>query len=171
MTSHRLTIAGASVALALASALPATAALAGPLLSGYGGPGAGNQALLGSALLNGPSGGAGSGGEGASEGGAGSYGGDATLAVAGGEGTAPAGNAARGTTRGGGKQRERATGRASAGGARPRAATSALTSSREQTGSVRAPVLSGANLLYVLLALGALVVTGAFTRRLTRQPG
>jgi hypothetical protein len=44
---------------------PATAA--GPLLSGYGGPGAGAQTILGAALLNGPAGGSG-GGSGTSSG-------------------------------------------------------------------------------------------------------
>jgi hypothetical protein len=43
------------VLLALAAALPLSAH-AGPLLSGYGGPGQGNQAILGSTLL-GPAGG------------------------------------------------------------------------------------------------------------------
>ncbi len=42
----------------VAAALPA-AAHASPLLSGYGGPGQGTQAILGAALVNGPSGGGG----------------------------------------------------------------------------------------------------------------
>jgi hypothetical protein len=46
--------------LALAAAMPA-AAVASSLLSGYGGPGQGNQAILGAALVNGPRGGGGSG--------------------------------------------------------------------------------------------------------------
>ncbi len=61
-------ILGALASLAL-SAIPAPAALAGgPLLSGYGGPGAGAQAILGGTLLNGPKGGPG-GGSGGSPGG------------------------------------------------------------------------------------------------------
>jgi hypothetical protein len=49
---------------AVAYALVPASALAsgpGPLLSGYGGPGAGAQAILGATLLKGPGGGAGSG--------------------------------------------------------------------------------------------------------------
>jgi hypothetical protein len=45
------------LALAL-GVTPAAHATSGSLLSGYGGPGQGSQAILGSALLNGPSGGA-----------------------------------------------------------------------------------------------------------------
>jgi hypothetical protein len=41
---------------------PLTAYAGGPLLSGYGPPGAGEQAIVGSTLLGGPRGGAGSGG-------------------------------------------------------------------------------------------------------------
>ncbi len=47
------------------------AAQAGSLLSGYGGPGQGNQAILGSALLNGPRSGGGGSGKGGSGGAAG----------------------------------------------------------------------------------------------------
>jgi hypothetical protein len=53
-------------ALALAGFLSVSAPLAAsagtPMLSGYGGPGAGEQAIIGSTLLGGPRGGAGSGG-------------------------------------------------------------------------------------------------------------
>ena len=172
MTNHRLTIAGVSVALALASALLPTAALGSPLLSGYGGPGTGNQALLGSTLLNGPAGGGGSGGGGASEGGAGSPGSEGTLAGGGGERATHAGSGRTGAARStGGKSRTHAAGKTSAGGAGPHPATLPPASARERGGAGQAPVLSGANLLYVLLALAALVATGAFTRRLTRQPG
>ncbi len=47
----------------IASLLPVPAAAAGgPLLSGYGGPGAGDQAIIGAALIGGPSGGGSAGG-------------------------------------------------------------------------------------------------------------
>jgi hypothetical protein len=168
MRSHRATIAGASLALAMAaSALAPTAAQAGPLLSGYGGPGAGNQAILGSALLNGPSAGGGSGGEGASAGSARATGG-ATLAGAGGEGAA---GTSRGALTGGGKRSERPAGKAAAGASRPPLETATPTSPRQSVGSAPAPLLSAVSLVYVLFALGALVLTGALTRRLTRQPG
>ena len=56
MTRHRtiILIVGSLAAFAGASS---DAALASSLLSGYGGPGQGNQALLGSAMLNGGGGG------------------------------------------------------------------------------------------------------------------
>src|SRR5438309_8805588 len=68
MTNRGRTIrmAGSTLAVGLASAwaaVPATAH-AGPLLSGYGGPGQGNQAILGSALVGGSSGGGGTSGGG-----------------------------------------------------------------------------------------------------------
>jgi hypothetical protein len=167
MRSHHLTIAGALWALVLAvSALAPTAALAGPLLSGYGGPGVGNQAILGSALLNGPSGG-GSGGEA-------SAGGGATLAAGGEAGARVTQHARGGAPTGSGKRSNRSVGKAgkaSSGGTRAHLETSAPASSREHAGGAQAPVLSATSLLYVLLALGVLVLTGAFTRGLTRQPG
>lgn len=61
MKGHRRTLLTSAVT-ALLSALAAPAAYASsPILSGYGGPGAGEQVILGSHLLNTPSGG-GSGG-------------------------------------------------------------------------------------------------------------
>jgi hypothetical protein len=55
-----------ATALALVGALsvsaPAVSLAGSPLLSGYGGPGAGEQAIVGSTLLNGPRGGSGPGG-------------------------------------------------------------------------------------------------------------
>jgi hypothetical protein len=46
----------------LTAATPLTAFAGSPLLSGYGGPGAGEQSIVGSTLLNAPHGGGGSGG-------------------------------------------------------------------------------------------------------------
>jgi hypothetical protein len=46
----------------LAAVAPVSVYAGSPLLSGYGGPGAGEQAIVGSTLLGGPRGGAGSGG-------------------------------------------------------------------------------------------------------------
>lgn len=51
-----LTLAGV-----LLSSFPAPALATSPLLSGYGAPGAGEQTIIGSTLINGPRGGAGSG--------------------------------------------------------------------------------------------------------------
>jgi hypothetical protein len=150
--------------LAFALSAPAFAG-ANPLLSGYGGPGEGSQAILGSALLNGPSGGGG--------GSAGS------VAAAAGGGLASAGA-------GGGLaavSREAASaagqGRGIADAARPASDTGSKTyvaassSPASQAAVAGAPALglSREDLLYILMALGALVVTGELTRRLARRPG
>ena len=50
MTSHR-TILMTLISLTVMSFATPSSVLAGPLLSGYGGPGEGNQAILGSALI------------------------------------------------------------------------------------------------------------------------
>src|SRR5258705_13375486 len=52
--------------LAAATALIPASAQASSVLSGYGGPGQGNQVILGAALLNGPRGGSGGGSGGGS---------------------------------------------------------------------------------------------------------
>lgn len=74
------------VSLGLVPGVASSAAFAGsPLLSGYGGPGAGEQAVIGSTLIGAPGGGAGSGGSSGSSGSAGSAGsGSAGSASAGG---------------------------------------------------------------------------------------
>ena len=67
MRRNRITL-GALASLALFVILAPAALAGGPLLSGYGGPGAGAQAIIGGTLLNGPKGGPG-GGSGGSPGG------------------------------------------------------------------------------------------------------
>jgi hypothetical protein len=150
--------AAASVALVLAVPAAGTAS-ASPLLSGYGGPGEGNQAILGSTLLGGPS----SGGGGDSS--ARSLVQSATsIGVAGGSGAALAGRGAAGRRR---------QSRGALGG-------TPATSKRSTRGaaaavppvSIDAPkgeVLSSADLEYILLALAGLAATGFLTRRLARQ--
>ena len=144
------------------------AAGAGSLLSGYGGPGQGNQAILGSALLNGRSDGGGS-----SQGGS-------TTGRTGGEGAAgsrpsgvPAGaaggrHASRSAARG--KQVPQAA-KASGSASQPYARTSGSAASRAGVGGSQTLGLSGADLLYILLALAALSLTGVLTKRLARGPG
>lgn len=140
---------------------------ANPLLSGYGGPGQGNQAILGAALLNGPSGPGG--------GSAGSAG-NAGLASpdSGGEGTA-AGAAAGATVVAGrasgaaGHGRRSTTRTTSGSGTQPYTATSNSAASQAAFAGTQTLGLSGGDLLYALLALGALVGTGALTMWLARQ--
>ena len=52
MTSHRTTLLKLVLLAIISAVMPSSASAASPLLGGYGGPGQGNQAILGSALLN-----------------------------------------------------------------------------------------------------------------------
>jgi hypothetical protein len=151
---------GASLVLAVAAPL---AAHAGPLLSGYGGPGQGNQAILGSTLIGGPGGGSGGSGGGPE---------------AGATGTARANGltAAAGTTRAtstGRSPGRRAQGASASGSA----ATSAAQASGgelsersyrgfESAGGSSALGLSAGDVVYIVLAAAALAFTGLLTRRL-----
>jgi len=152
MKNHR-TIAPIIVLLAtLAGAAPA-AASANPLLSGYGGPGVGNQAILGAALLNG--GGSAGGGSGPTGQGSGpaSVPTIAASSTAGEPvaGRAPHGAAAQGT------------------GAKVSGVSSGAYPASERGGAAPASGtlgLSGQDILFILLALFALAFTGVLTRRL-----
>lgn len=166
MTTKRRTIRIAGIllgaALGMSAALPLTAQ-AGPLLSGYGGPGQGNQAILGSTLLGGPGGGS-AGGGGASGGGAQGSGSSAAASTL----------AAAGTTAGA-SHSSRALHAGSATHAAPQrgvagelAASSYPASEPAATSSGSAFGLSGSDLAYILLGAAALAFTGALTRRVAR---
>ena len=161
----RSKIARIAAMLALSIALTPTAAPASSLLSGYGGPGQGNQAILGAALLNGPS----SGGGGGGSAGGGSSSSEATNLVA---PVTPA-SAQRSLS----SSRHGGSGVAGKHGLR---ATGAVNTRRGESGAAGAynvsagggsanPLLglSREDLLYVVLALGVLMFTGLLTRRLT----
>jgi hypothetical protein len=164
------------VLVCLAAFAPAGALAGGPLLSGYGPPGAGAQAIIGATLLNGPSGGSGgsssggdsAGGSGSSSGGSSSGVPSSTAgrAAPGGGGSgraantthsaAPAAQRARGgSTQVPGADGSGAYSRALQGKAYPTAAVSA-----------EAPWFSGADLLALVLAAGALALTAVATVRL-----
>jgi hypothetical protein len=178
MNRHR-TIVSIVVPLAgLCAALPASALAGGPLLSGYGGPGAGPQAILGATLINGPgSSGGGSGGGGSSSaagglGGAGAVTGGSRTAQDIGAGVGTRGSAA---TRGHGAPRGRRSDAARADTAtHPRAAGANPNSSHLGasttviTSGSAAGWFSGADLLALLLAAAALAATALATVRLTR---
>jgi hypothetical protein len=151
-----------TLAVVVLCPIPAVAA-ASSLLSGYGGPGQGNQAILGSALLNGPSnrGGGGSAGAGGSSG--------AQSGTSGGVQEARSNGAV--------SRASRPSGRSAKGKAgHPQAAVSRaypngpLSMTRESGGSATLG-LSGKDVIYIILALGALVLTAALTRQLTRGHG
>ena len=160
MTGNRAII--TTVAL-LASMVSTGPAAANPLLSGYGGPGEGSQAILGSTLLDGPTqGGGGSVGSGgaAGSGGLPSAGADAGLAT-----VAPQQKASsvahRDRTAGG-------IGTASGDSSQTHIAGSGLPASQATVAGAQTLGLSGKDLLYTLLALGALAITSVLTRRLAR---
>jgi hypothetical protein len=167
MKNHRKITPIIALAVTLSAFAPASAP-ASSLLSGYGGPGQGAQAILGSALLNGPSsrGGGGSAGGGLSAGGsptgtaplgAVSTGGRTTSSGAGGHRHANARNGSQtaATATGGGVS-----------GSYPRVGASQASSSG--TGVLG---LSDSVFLFALLALTALLFTGLLTRGLTKASG
>jgi hypothetical protein len=149
-----ITTAALMGAMAVSSAAPAVAA-ANSLLSGYGGPGQGSQVILGATLLNSPPGG-GQGGAGSTPAG--------VSPSAGGQAVGATSSRACGPRAGEGGQA--ATDR-SAGSARAPSATPAATSSS----STQPLGLSGDDLLYLFVAVGALVVTAALTKQLARRSG
>jgi hypothetical protein len=160
--SHRIVAPLVGFIVALGALAPACA-LANPLLSGYGAPGQGNQVILGSALLNGPRGGGGNGG---------SAGGTVSLNAAATNGTgatAPGRDASRGSAARGGLSTAGPP-RNGAGG--QGAGAAAGIGKLYGTASIHVPLdsetlgLSGTDLLYIFLALGALACAGVFTRRL-----
>lgn len=170
-------IARIAAVLALSIVLTPTTAPASPLLSGYGGPGQGNQAILGAALLNGPSGGGrgggssggGSSGGGSSSSGAGDLAAPATPTGAQGSGSPPrhsgSGTAGKHGVSGAGTS-------ASAPNARHAASGAAGAYNVSAGGGSAQPLLglTGDVLLYIVLALGVLAFTGVLTRRFAERP-
>lgn len=158
MKTHRRIIrAGALTAIAIA-AIPVSAN-ANPLLSGYGGPGQGSQAILGSQLL----GGGGGGGNGSSAGSQAAPAQAASLAL-------PVTSSEQ---RGKGGAHPRASLRHTAGlgrGSTRHPEELALYRAAERGGAPSAPALglSGADLLFIGLAFAGLAFMGLFTRRLAR---
>lgn len=181
MTSHRTITTTLLSTLLFASAAGPSAAFAGPLLSGYGGPGDGNQAILGSALIGGGgSAGGSSGSNGSSSGsngpssgtgaGAGAQGGGGSAVVPGSGGRGS--SARRGGSRvaGGTAGAGHGSGAAAGSSARADLVLARHNASLSASGGSVALGLSGEDLGYVLLALGVLVLTGFVTRRLARAP-
>jgi hypothetical protein len=150
--------------LALSAAGPATSS-ASSLLSGYGGPGQGNQAILGSGLVNGPSGG----------GGGGPAAGSQAPAVVSGStantGSPSAPGSGRHTHRAAGSKHSSVPARA------PSAPSSASYQAYERAASTQRGIdsgllgLSSGDLLLIVLALGALLSTAFIARGLARSHG
>jgi len=160
---HHRTISTAALLLVFSVAVPA-GALADPLLSGYGGPGQGSQAILGSTLLGGPT-----------NGGGGSEAGATSLTAAeppvGAAGLGAPGRAgALAPSRSGAKAGGRG-GRAAGAVRQPSAGVSEIYPASERGAVTPAGTLglSGRDVAYILLTLCALVVTAVITRRLTPE--
>jgi hypothetical protein len=166
VTRERLGVVAVSLALAAAALVPGSAS-AGSLLSGYGGPGEGNQVILGAALLGGPSGGAGAGGEGGS-----GSGGQGSALVAPGQGAAagPGTTGASGAAAGRGRHSHARANAASGNAGEPSAQGQRTPTSPVNIDVSKSEVLPSSDLQYILLALVALAATGAMTRRLAREP-
>jgi len=182
MTSHR-TISLTTALLAALVAVAPSCASANSLLSGYGGPGAGNQAILGSTLIGG-GGSAGGGGSSASSG-SGSTGSTSSSAgsAAGAEATgggeaASADSSGRGATEGGAAGKaagsaagsRRGHGKASGGAAHAYPVTPLDDASKQTSAGSGALGFSAADFGYLLLVLAVLGATGIVTRRLARAP-
>ncbi len=191
MIKHRtvISIAGLLVGLALATlATLATPAFARSttLLSGYGGPGQGNQAVLGATMLGGHGGGSSGGnGGGSSSGGSTSArgAGESPTLVLGREATARGGSAAgstsstsptRGSTSSTASAHARRSRERASGAARPAAAGAARSSASVYPAAERIPSgasadalgLSAADIVLIILGAGIVVCVGVFTRRL-----
>ena len=167
MSSFRRKIWIIALLVAVPCVLAPATSLANPLLSGYGGPGQGDQAILGATLLNGPS--SGGGGSSSSE-------------VA--AGTASALTATEDSTAGSGSGRSRETAHARSGARRSHSAKPSkraggtaksdavlgtITLRSEDRISNDRLGLSGVDILYILLTLGGLALTGGLTRQLARR--
>jgi len=175
MKSHRTISLTLTLLAVLVGAWPASAP-ANSLLSGYGGPGEGSQAILGSALVGGGGGGGSSNGSSASS--------ESSTSEVTGAGARVGGGGIASRSPNGQGSRARSTGRRPADGR----AGSRSGNGEASGGAVRAyPALSrdasqatsggsggwgvsGEDLVYVFLTLGALVLTGVATRRLARAP-
>jgi hypothetical protein len=173
MRRHRAIITTATLLVAgVVGTIPATAS-AGSLLSGYGGPGQGNQAILGSALIGGSSGGGGTGGPaalGSTATGSGQSAGGPSTVAAGTAGRKGPVHSARSRHGVGGKDAPAPrSSETPAGAARSGTSRLRVGAGGAEEASTPALGITGADLVYILLATGALVLTGGLTRQLTRQ--
>ena|ERR1700722_19964821 len=169
MSSRRTTIWIGILLTVVLVALFSAVASANPLLSGYGGPGQGDQAILGATLLNGPGAGGSSGSSGSGE----AETETASALTATEPRPASPSKGSRETAKG-----HRKHVRSHPSAPRKKAGTSKiLPAGTSQTAFRLAPTssgptlgLSGADFLYILLTLAVLAFTGGITRQLARRP-
>lgn len=180
MKSHRTISLTLTLLAVLLGAVPASAP-ANSLLSGYGGPGEGSQAILGSTLVGGAGGGRGGGGSsGGSSGGSGTSVSEATGTGAqvgrpGATSSNSKGRSSESTAAGGRAARAGAGARAGNGKASGGVARAYPSSSRDDAAPSTSAGsgglgVSGEDLGYALLVLVGLTFTGVLTRRLARAP-
>lgn len=155
-------ITSAAVAVLLAGIPVGAASASSTLLSGYGGPGAGNQAILGSTLVGGSGKGAGGGGSTSAS--------PASIAV---PQSAPTGSSPR-RSHATVPRTTKPTGAGNASKA-PSPASKAqspaytpTSASADRGGGGKSLGLSGEDVLYIVLAFGALALTAAITGRFAR---
>lgn len=186
MTRHRYSLILLTWSLTFLAALAVApgSALAGSLLSGYGGPGSGAQALLGSTLVNGaaPPGGGSSTGAGAGNGsgtgvsgGSGLSSGSGSVTTNGRAGARGAGTGAAKPAGSGGAHRYGGQGTATTPGASAGGPSAYTSSGSPRTTAALADVqdagslgLTGADVALFAMALGLLAATAGLTRRLAR---
>ncbi len=181
MTSRRRIVWTVIVAAALSVSVPAFAA-ANSLLSGYGSPGQGSQAILGSTLLGGGGGSGGSSGSGSSNAGGSSGSGSALVSPRAGQPSGTTGSSTGNVTgvvahhprdRGGEAAKSRKTGVSGSSRSRPSTYQAAVQTRANAAGAGAAQTwgLSAADLPYILLVLAGLAFTGILTRHLAREKG
>jgi hypothetical protein len=179
MKRQRTIVSTLALLAGLGACAPGTALAGAPLLSGYGGPGAGAQTIVGAALVNGPGGGSGGGSSGGGSAGSGSAGAGSELAGRSGaesRSTRNSRSASANSKRAGG-----ASGRASdprtavnGTGTNPRATganpnrSHLVTSAAVTANDAGTSWFSGADLLALVLAAGVLALVAVATVRLTR---
>jgi hypothetical protein len=175
MKTHRKITLAIGLLVMLSAVAPASAS-ASSLLSGYGGPGQGAQAVLGSSLLNGTSRGGGGSAGGAPTGTAPAGGGSAGGATT---GTVPLAAVSTGGRKTGPGTEGKRPARARNGSQTAASATGdgaylsypRVGSSRASVGGAGVLGLSDSAFLFALLALAALFFTGLLTRGLAKASG
>lgn len=166
MRRHRSITTAALAALALCCVAPSTAGASSTLLSGYGGPGEGSQAILGSSLTGtGGSSGRGGGSGGSTATGTASLEATQQPATTAHGGSRPAAEAGRGGGSTGASKKQ-----GSAGSSKGAAGAYPSPSPTADVGSEPLGV-SGSDLLYIILGFAALALTAIVTGRLSGRPG
>ena len=168
MTRNRTIWIAVTTALMLGVSVSAADASSSTLLSGYGGPGEGNQAIIGSTLI----GGGGSGSSGGSGSAAGKSSAPAPIALTTGTSSSPGkGSSHSGTKRhSSGSRTNKGAKHAGPSPVAP-AARSLQAQSATASGGTGTLGLTGDDALYIVIGLCALVLIAALTARLAGRPG